>query len=219
MMSSAMRRFARHLFTTLSVLSLLLCVAACVMWARSYHYCDEWYWAATQEPGPEKISITRTWWLATSGGGLWFARDVDFQLWTYEPFHRTHLSDLFSHKTCAAVGYPKIEVDRAVPSWPTVKDRVVIRRPIDVAGIVVQDSKVFLYDNFRPERYTAITVPFWFLALIFSALPLTWTARWRRRHRAARRRSAGRCPACGYDLRATPERCPDCGHGAALDDA
>jgi hypothetical protein len=26
------------------------------------------------------------------------------------------------------------------------------------------------------------------------------------------RRAAGRCPACGYDVRATPGRCPECAY-------
>ena len=42
--------------------------------------------------------------------------------------------------------------------------------------------------------------------------PLVLPAIWLVRHRRTRRRNkAGRCPACGYDLRATPGRCPECG--------
>ena len=31
---------------------------------------------------------------------------------------------------------------------------------------------------------------------------------------ARRRHKPGRCPVCGYDLRATPDRCPECGTSA-----
>ena len=41
---------------------------------------------------------------------------------------------------------------------------------------------------------------------------------WWRRRRLVRRVVAGRCPACGYDLRATPGRCPECGRAAAVGD-
>lgn len=51
-----------------------------------------------------------------------------------------------------------------------------------------------------------IGVPLWFPALLLTL------ALWHFARRALRRPPAdGRCLACGYDLRASPERCPECG--------
>jgi hypothetical protein len=54
----------------------------------------------------------------------------------------------------------------------------------------------------------SLTVPHWLLAGLL-ALPPAWRAAYiLRRKQYLRRR---RCPRCGYDLRATPDRCPECG--------
>jgi hypothetical protein len=53
-----------------------------------------------------------------------------------------------------------------------------------------------------------LIIPDWCLLVVAALLPAGRFFGWRiGRHR----RKAGRCPRCGYDLRATPERCPECG--------
>jgi hypothetical protein len=46
-----MRRLARHLFTILSALSLLLCVAVCVLWVQSYLIADNFTYARVWDDG------------------------------------------------------------------------------------------------------------------------------------------------------------------------
>lgn len=59
--------------------------------------------------------------------------------------------------------------------------------------------------------------PIVLLALIFAVVMgafCTSTVLKRRRQLLPRiRKEAGQCPACGYDLRESPERCPECGAG------
>jgi hypothetical protein len=54
----------------------------------------------------------------------------------------------------------------------------------------------------------AVRVPLWFPLVAAGVLPAAKLRSLARRHRRQRR---GQCPACGYDLRATPGRCPECG--------
>jgi len=56
-------------------------------------------------------------------------------------------------------------------------------------------------------NFTELVLPCWLVVLV-TLLPLPWLVH---RTRRARRRRAGHCPACGYDLRASPQRCPECG--------
>jgi predicted amidophosphoribosyltransferase len=59
-----------------------------------------------------------------------------------------------------------------------------------------------------------VIVPDWVVMLPACVLPFWWIVGKGLRRK---RRREGCCPACGYDLRATPDRCPECGRAVNAD--
>jgi hypothetical protein len=63
---------------------------------------------------------------------------------------------------------------------------------------------------------TEIILPLGLPLLLTATPPLLGLRRLLQSRRRTRARARGRCPNCGYDLRATPNRCPECGTDAEL---
>jgi hypothetical protein len=61
------------------------------------------------------------------------------------------------------------------------------------------------------QRGRSAVLPLWLVMLITSALPVRVFLFGQRRRRDLRRRRAGLCDRCGYDIRANTGRCSECG--------
>ena len=175
----------RRLLNLVTALSLLVCVAVCALWVRSYWGMD--HVAARAGPCDR---LFHAWW---SRGNIFFGVTTgdDYGIsgdrlrrWRYDA---RDLAAGWSRQPAtvnlyaAGFGYVGAEAGPAV-------------RP-------------------RGRRVFAAIAPLWGVALLAAATPVLRLAGWtRRRGRKARQRRC-LCARCGYDLRATPDRCPECGFG------
>ncbi|HEV2292425.1 MAG TPA: hypothetical protein VGR35_01135 [Tepidisphaeraceae bacterium] len=180
----------RKLFTIMAALSLLLCIAFCLLWV-----CRDWTgwrWKRGAIPAP---NLTGTHWELVVGRSLVIDRQdflvvVPSRDGTYVRLHSAY-SD--------ADTFPGVHLTR--------QESVFRRR---LPGEPPYQMNVPARPYHRSFRLDASYLS---IAALCSILPLLWL--WRRRSWLRRERiRGGLCPACGYDMRATPSRCPECGADA-----
>ena len=210
----------RHLLNLLAGLSLLLCAAVAASWAASYR---DGVAPFTDTPDPVAA-------VQHSRGAVRFVLPLgrqDVSGATLIPFPPKNLGpgdrstwSLGGVVTVPVPGggkkiiYDPNLVESATSRWLRAARMDEVGAPTRFGGIAwcggrrsgPVDTNATPAASFR--RWGSAVVPHPYLLAVAAVLPAWRLAAVARRRRRGR---AGLCPACGYDLRATPGRCPECG--------
>jgi hypothetical protein len=187
----AVRRVLRFFLSGATALSVVLCVATVALWVRSYWTADLVQWTSREGMAVSNSDRGRlTVEAAAFPGTTWSDAFADERGW--------RRSTWSAGKVGIDAGFVQDPSTRR--HWHAMGFRWFVSDGAEVATGPGSTTTYF------PRR--AVGVPHWALGLAFAVAPAWWF----RRH--VGRPMPGCCPACGYDLRATPERCPECGRAS-----
>jgi hypothetical protein len=183
-----------RLFNILSAVSLLLCVATVVLWVASYR--EGWSWIKAHW-NTSKCIVNGFELTDTPSGHLTLTRRE--QSFVYR--------DDFDVRRDTEGGFEFIRVQ---PDYDAIAELNVTTVGFSRGGFRWGHTpRESFWGDMRNRAFDErwwLSIPMWSIAILFAALPAAQIAR-----HLPRRKRAGLCANCGYDLRATPDRCPECG--------
>jgi len=176
----------RLLLNLLTLLSLLLCIAALGLWALGL------------SAGPNVANLPVTW--STTRSDHWAIVTAPHQV----AVHHVH-EDPTAFSPAGAT-------PEAAAAWTQQFDQGSRR---ELLGFL-RERRLNLGQIKNGRTYYAgwetwTAVPYASLLLATAPLPVLRAVRYRRRRQRRRAAEGNRCPTCGYDLRASTGRCPECG--------
>jgi len=182
--SIKLSRLKRHLFNLLAGLSLAISLATAVFWARSYYVGENWTF------------------LVRDRGKSGRYREVLHVLTHCGQFNLSWGGALVEsangHTFALVVLYGQRQPPTQAWFFGSYENH--------------QDQfTIFMHRHgFFLDGDSNLQTPGWAVCFFSGILAILLTKPWLRVLKF-RRRNLGRCVACGYDLRATPDRCPECG--------
>ena len=171
----------------------MLFAAIAVLWVRSYWVSDAWFWCPLNDRDQAAIDD----YLAVSEHGALYAHYLPASDSALRGFSRSPWNFLSLPSGPALSPFPPNTIWRrwgfGYTTYTSVRSSL----------------------NPPPQHGWMFRMPHWAAAAGTFVLPALWLCGRYRKKRWAR---PGLCPACGYDLRATPQkggallsRCPECG--------
>ena len=190
----------RKLFTLAAGASAVLCIGVSVFWVRGY-WVQEGRWFGWGRPSGQGSSSGYVLAVQNWGGRVWIGlevvTDADPRWWQEK------------HHVDGTTAFAK-----SITFAPSEQRKIGRLSAFRFARNEAAPSRSQSGGYATRWAHQDVRAPHWSVFLLTALFPVVWAASAVSRRVRNRGSGARLCSACGYDLRATPNRCPECGTAA-----